>query len=109
MILNLSIAHHLFSFVSFKSNNEVRSVNDIYCKKKEMITQIKNMLVDTELNSVEKEILYMMQKGLSSNEIASLFNCSKDMINKHRNSILQKTNCTTMFDVFALGAKKGWI
>jgi DNA-binding CsgD family transcriptional regulator len=67
------------------------------------------MIADVELNGVEKEILYMMQKGLSSNEIASLFNCSKEMINKHRHSILQKTKCSTMFDVFALGAKKGWI
>ncbi len=109
MILNLSIAQHLFNFACFKPNTKVKRSNDIYHKKIEMTTHFKNMIADTELNGIEKEILHMMQKGLSSNEIASLFNCSKEMINKHRNSILKKTNCTTMFDVFALGAKKGWI
>lgn len=74
-----------------------------------MITQLKNLISDIELNVIEKELLRYMQKGLSSNEIASLFNCSREMIQKHRNSIMQKTNCHSMFDVISLANKKGWV
>lgn len=109
MVLDLNIVQHLFTFTWFSANEKVKPVYDIYTKKKVMIKQIRNLVVDTELNGVEKEILRSMQKGLSSNEIASLFNCPKEMIAKHRNSILQKTNCVTMFDVISLATKKGWV
>ena len=100
---------YLFTLILFNPNVKMKSVNDIYIKKQQMITQLKHMISDGELNLIEKEILRSMQKGLSSNDIAILFNCSKEMINKHRNSILQKTKCVTMFDVISLATKRGWV
>jgi DNA-binding NarL/FixJ family response regulator len=109
MVLSLHRLQGVLSINWLWPNTMTTGRADIYQKKKVMIKQVKTAIQDKELNGIEKEILYSMQKGLSSNEIASLFNCTKETINKHRQSILQKTNCSTMFDVISLGTKKGWI
>jgi DNA-binding CsgD family transcriptional regulator len=109
MVLSLHKLQNVLSINWLWPNTVTTGRADIYLKKNVMIKHVKTVIQDKELNGIEKEILYSMQKGLSSNEIASLFNCSKEMINKHRQSILQKTNCSSMFDVISLGAKKGWI
>lgn len=74
-----------------------------------MITQTISKLRNPGLSGLEKEILICMYKGLSSQEIALLLNCTNIMISKHRQSILKKTKCASMFEVISLAGKYGWL
>ena len=48
---------------------------------------------ETLLSDREKEILLLICKGMTNNEIAETLFISKRTVDKHRANILEKTNC----------------
>lgn len=107
--LYLFLLHYLFTIASQTRNSQRLRSCELCYKRYTMFTQSLHKTRDPELSGLEKEILISMQKGLSSQEIALLFNCTNIMISKHRQSILKKTKCSSMFDVISLADKYGWI
>jgi DNA-binding NarL/FixJ family response regulator len=55
------------------------------------LNQRKNEETKNELSERESEILYMICKGLSNQEIADALFLSKRTVDKHRENILAKT------------------
>lgn len=68
-------------------------------------TPIRN--TDEELSEREREVLLMICKGLSNQEIGDLLFISKRTVDKHRANILAKTNCknTANLVVYAIKNK----
>lgn len=74
------------------------SKGDNYFSQEILTTFIKNMNRKTEtkssnkLSDREEEVLYLICKGLSNQEIADLLHISKRTVDKHRENLLSKTD-----------------
>jgi DNA-binding NarL/FixJ family response regulator len=64
---------------------------------------------DEELSSRELEILAMVCRGLSNQEIADELYISKRTVDKHRANILEKTGCKNTANLVVYAIKRGLV
>ena len=64
---------------------------------------------DNLLTQREREILYLLTEGKSSQEISKLLFISKHTVHAHRQNILNKTNCTNTPELISHAVKIGLI
>ena len=62
-----------------------------------------------ELSSREQEILVMVCRGLSNQEIADELFISKRTVDKHRANILEKTGCKNTANLVVYAIKRGLV
>jgi DNA-binding NarL/FixJ family response regulator len=73
------------------------------------LNQRKNEELKNELSERESEILYLICKGLSNQEIAETLFLSKRTVDKHRENILSKTNSKNTAGLVLYAIKHGVI
>ena len=61
------------------------------------------------LSDREKEILLLICKGFTNNEIADTLYISKRTVDKHRANILEKTNCKNTANLVVYAIKNGLV
>ena len=64
---------------------------------------------ETLLSDREKEILLLICKGMTNNEIAETLFISKRTVDKHRANILEKTNCKNTANLVVYAIKNGLV
>jgi DNA-binding NarL/FixJ family response regulator len=73
------------------------------------LNQRKNEELKNELSERESEILYLICKGFSNQEIADSLFLSKRTVDKHRENILFKTNSKNTASLVLYALKHGII
>lgn len=64
---------------------------------------------ESVLSEREKEILLLICKGMTNNEIADTLYISKRTVDKHRANILEKTNCKNTANLVVYAIKNGLV
>lgn len=64
---------------------------------------------ESVLSEREKEILLLICKGMTNNEIADTLYISKRTVDKHRANILEKTNCKNTANLVVYAIKHGLV
>ncbi len=101
-----------YAFITkpFKKAELIMNVNLAIANFRKNII-LPNVEIDTNVNlsKREMEILKLVIKSKTSDEIADLLSISPQTVSTHRKNILRKTNAKSNLELFSLAAKKGWI
>ena len=61
------------------------------------------------LSKREKEILLLIMDGMQNKEIADHLHISKETVDRHRQNMLEKTDCKNSSELIARAIKGGWV
>lgn len=84
----------------------IRSGGNFYCKKVVDMMSDQDDVIISELSERESQVLHLISKGMSSNEIADKLHLSIHTINSHRKKILKKLGFKSPTELIAYAVKK---
>lgn len=71
--------------------------------------KVKSIFAKDILSAREKEVLSLIIKGHTSQQIADHLFISKLTVDSHRKKLLQKTNCSSTYELISKTIHEGWI